>query len=45
IMVWSAWKAVDKGRQSGETEEVKLTDDTEVVRNYVFLVSTVSDVS
>ncbi|GJW61731.1 hypothetical protein Tco_0111066 [Tanacetum coccineum] len=43
IMVWSTWKAVDKGRQSGETEEVKLTDDTKVIGNYVFLVSTVSD--
>ncbi|GJZ91052.1 hypothetical protein Tco_0662979 [Tanacetum coccineum] len=26
-------EAVDKGRQSGETEEVKLTDDTEVVKD------------
>ncbi|GJY89776.1 hypothetical protein Tco_0504972 [Tanacetum coccineum] len=26
-------EAVDKGRQSGETEEVKLTDDTEVVED------------
>ncbi|GKC98399.1 hypothetical protein Tco_1168674, partial [Tanacetum coccineum] len=26
-------EAVDEGRQSGETEEVRLTDDTEVVEN------------
>ncbi|GKA95128.1 hypothetical protein Tco_0817166, partial [Tanacetum coccineum] len=26
-------EAVDKGRQSGETKEVKLTDDTEVVED------------
>ncbi|GKB06428.1 hypothetical protein Tco_0834661, partial [Tanacetum coccineum] len=26
-------EAVDEGRQSGETEEIKLTDDTKVVED------------
>ncbi|GJR71880.1 hypothetical protein Tco_0084245 [Tanacetum coccineum] len=33
MYTWKTEEAVDEGRQSGETKEVKLTDDTEVVED------------